>query len=49
MLEFNVKNQIIARIDAFKVVADSRNHLAAEVSFSEDWTGEIRAVLRKEC
>ena len=44
MLEFNVKNQIIERTDSFSVVADSRTYLSAEFAFSEDWTGEIRAV-----
>lgn len=44
MLEFNVKNQIIERTDSFSVVADSRNYLSAKFTFTEEWTGEIRAV-----
>ena len=44
MLKFNVKNQIIARTDAFRVVADSRNYLTARFTFTEEWKGNIIAV-----
>ena len=44
MLKFNVKNQIIARTDAFRVVADSRNYLTARFTFTEEWKGNIIAI-----
>jgi len=39
-LKFNVKNQIITRIDHFQVVADSKNYLNAEFTLSDEWQGE---------
>lgn len=44
MLEFNVKKQIIERIDDFDVVADSRNYLKAHFNLSEEWIGDVTAV-----
>lgn len=44
MLEFNVENQIIKRIDSFLPVADSRNYLKAEFKMTEEWQGAITAV-----
>ena len=44
MLGFNVKNQIIERKDNFRVVADSKNYLYAEFTFTEEWTGSVVAV-----
>ncbi len=43
-IKFNVLNQKIIRTDDFAVVADSRNYLKAEFSFSEEWTSPITAV-----
>ena len=37
MLKFNVKNQIIERLDDFRVVADSRNYLTADFMLSDEW------------
>ena len=44
MLQFDIKNQIIERVDLFGVVADSRNYLKATFSFSEEWIGEKTAI-----
>lgn len=43
-LKFNVKNQIIKRIDSFQVVADSQNYLNAEFEFTEEWEKPITAI-----
>ena len=37
MLKFNVKNQIIERLDEFRVVADSKNYLTADFMLSDEW------------
>ena len=39
-LKLNVKNQIISRTDNFRVVADSRNYLYADFTFTEEWENE---------
>ena len=48
-LTFEINNQILARTDKNKVVADSRNYLYAEFAFlSEDWNGITKtAIFRK--
>lgn len=40
MLKFNIKNQIIERLDDFRVVADSKNYLTAEFTLSEEWNNK---------
>ena len=37
MLKYSVKNQIIERLDDFRVVADSKNYLTADFVLSEEW------------
>lgn len=37
MLEFSVSNQLLSRLDATKVVADSENYLECAFQFSDDW------------
>lgn len=44
MLKFEVKNQIIKRVDEFETVADSKNYLTATFVFSDEWTGDIVAI-----
>lgn len=46
-IEFQVKNQIIERVDKNKVVADSRNYLFAVFDFSDEWNGTITALFKK--
>lgn len=48
ILEFNVSNQIITRVDDFKVVADSRNYLHAHFNFlTDEWeNGTATAIFR---
>lgn len=41
MLEFSVSNQLLSRLDATKVVADSENYLECAFQFSEDWDGAV--------
>lgn len=41
MLEFSVSNQLLSRLDAAKVVADSENYLECGFSFSRDWDGTV--------
>lgn len=41
MLEFSVSNQLLSRLDATKVVADSKNYLECAFQFSEDWQGAV--------
>lgn len=41
MLEFSVSNQLLSRLDATKVVADSENYLECVFQFSEDWDGTV--------
>lgn len=45
-IQFKVENQIIKRIDHKRVVADSRNYLYAEFSFSDEWNGIITAIFK---
>lgn len=45
-MNFNVKNQIIKRIDTNKIVSDSRNYLYASFSFTEDWQGIKTAIFK---
>lgn len=47
-IEFQVKNQIIERVDKNKVVADSRNYLFAVFDFSDEWNGTITALFKKD-
>ncbi len=44
MIKFNIKNQIIEREDAFRVVADSREYLTARFEMTEEWQGRVFAV-----
>lgn len=46
-IEFQVKNQIIERVDKNKVVADSRNYLFAVFDFSDEWNGTVTALFKK--
>lgn len=48
IISFEVENQIIKRTDKNRVVADSRNYLYAEFSFTEEWTGTVTAVFKKD-
>lgn len=49
-LTFQVQNQQIRRTDNFKVVADSRNYLYANFTFSDDWGDAIKtAQFRHQC
>ena len=45
-IKFNVRNQIIRRFDANKVVSDSRNYLYASFSFSDEWQGVKTAIFK---
>lgn len=47
-ISFEVTNQIIKRTDENKVVADSRNYLSAEFTFTDEWQGTITAVFKKD-
>lgn len=47
ILKFNVNNQTIKRLDANKVVSDSRNYLHASFSFSEEWKGLKTAIFKR--
>ncbi len=48
MLEFEVVNQKIKRIDNFEVVSDSKNYLKAHFTFSDEWKGDITAIFGYE-
>lgn len=37
MLEFSISNQLLSRLDATTVVADSENYLECSFQFSQDW------------
>lgn len=41
MLEFSISNQLLSRLDATKVVADSENYLECAFQFSEDWNNTL--------
>lgn len=41
MLEFSVSNQLLSRLDATKVVADSENYLECAFQFSTDWDNSV--------
>lgn len=41
MLEFSVSNQLLSRLDATKVVADSENYLECAFQFSADWDNSV--------
>lgn len=41
MLEFCVENQIVTRIDGFRVVSDSKNYLKAHFVLSDEWTDNV--------
>lgn len=41
MLEFSISNQLLSRLDATKVVADSENYLECSFQFSGDWDGTV--------
>lgn len=41
MLEFSISNQLLSRLDATKVVADSENYLECAFRFSKDWDGAV--------
>ena len=45
-IKFKVRNQIIRRFDANKVVSDSRNYLYASFSFSDEWHGVKTAIFK---
>ena len=47
-LKFKVNKQHIARTDAEKAVADSRNYLRCAFSFSEDWDGTVKTAVFKK-
>ena len=47
-LHFEVKHQIITRIDKFQPVADSKNYLYAHFDFlTDDWNGVITVIFTK--
>ena len=49
MIEFSVKNQIIKRVDNFRVVAMSKNYLQAHFDFQTDeWTGIKTAIFARK-
>lgn len=41
MLEFSISNQLLSRLDATKVVADSENYLECSFQFSGDWANTV--------
>lgn len=41
MLEFSISNQLLSRLDATQVVADSENYLECAFQFSQDWEGTV--------
>lgn len=41
MLEFSISNQLLSRLDATKVVADSENYLECSFQFSGDWHNTV--------
>lgn len=41
MLEFSISNQLLSRLDATKVMADSENYLECAFQFSADWEGTV--------
>lgn len=46
MLEFNIRNQTIDRIDRFSPATDSVDYLTAKFNFlTEDWTGKTKKAL----
>ena len=42
---FEVGNQTIIRTDRNKIVANSKNYLFADFSFSSDWDGVIKTAI----
>lgn len=45
LIIFEIRNQIINRVDTFKIVSDSRNYLHAKFNFiTDDWTGTKTAI-----
>ena len=46
LIKFNIRNQIIMRGDAFKVVSDSRNYLHAQFDFlTDEWRGKTATAI----
>lgn len=45
MLKFSIKNQRVIRFDEFTVVADSRNYLKAQFTFSSEWNNKIKTAV----
>lgn len=41
MLEFSISNQLLSRLDATQVMADSENYLECAFQFSQDWEGTV--------
>lgn len=41
MLEFSISNQLLSRLDATQVVADSENYLECSFQFSADWDNTV--------
>lgn len=41
MLEFSISNQLLSRLDATTVVADSENYLECSFQFSNDWANTV--------
>ena len=45
-LEFEIKNQIIIRVDTFRVVADSENYLYAHFNFlTDEWKDLVKTAI----
>ena len=45
-LEFEIKNQIIIRVDTFRVVADSENYLYAHFNFlTDEWKNLVKTAI----
>lgn len=43
MLEFNIFNQTISRVDRFNPATDSVNYLTAKFNFlTDDWDGKVK-------